>query len=51
MSPSDVCASEIKLSVFVFERGFGRPLVDGAIAVAKDDFGPVGELVFGGIDR
>ncbi len=51
MSPGYVCASEIKLSVFVFERGFSRSLVDGAIAVAKDDFSPVGELVFGGIDR
>ncbi len=51
MSPGDVSASEIKLGVFVFERGFGRPLVEGSIAVAKDDFSPVGELIFGGINR
>jgi hypothetical protein len=51
MGFGDVGASEIELGIFVFERRVGRALVKGAVAVAENDFSPVGELVFGWIDR
>lgn len=50
MSSGDVGASEIELGVFVLERGYGGALVEGTVAVAENDFGPVGELVFGWIN-
>ena len=50
MSSGDVGASEIELGVFVLERGNGGALVEGAVAVTENDFGPVGELVFGWIN-
>ena len=44
-------SSEVQFGVFVVEGLFGHALMEGAVAVEKDHFGPVSEQIFSRIGR
>lgn len=51
MSSSDVGASQVEFGVFVRDGGFSVALMEAAITISKDEFGPVGKLASGGVSR
>ncbi len=49
MSSGDIGASQVEFGAFVRDWSFSVALMEAAIAIGKDEFGPVGKLTSGGV--